>query len=387
MASTVVLVVGAVIVAPPAGAKGPEARSADRDCSDFSNQAAAQRYFIERGGPDSDPDRLDADGDGIACEALACPCSRSRGDDRPDRPRARRPRRPPALFRGLCRRGREPDRHRRCTPGRVDASLTAADVCNRDRPPRGRRIPSSTQRRVYLRYGIRRHRPFAYEIDRLVPLELGGTNSLRNLWPQKTQFTFDKERAERALHQDVCTGVISLRQAQRRVRRWHSVLRAGIDFQGTPDEARAELLNAALTPTPLYSASLPPNLQRARAELSIVRNTFGVTFLRRSPDGTIDSAFIVRAPYQELSDELRFGRTRGERARTEQIGTRTVLYEEIGQVYGYMWREQDFTYFVAAHFLSLETGWITKEQLAEIVANLAPLEQPEATAPPAARRR
>lgn len=50
---------------------------ADLDCSDFSSQASAQSYFISRGGPASDPDRLDADGDGIACESLPCPCSGS----------------------------------------------------------------------------------------------------------------------------------------------------------------------------------------------------------------------------------------------------------------------------------------------------------------------
>jgi hypothetical protein len=46
-----------------------ESKAADRDCSDFSSQAAAQEFFIAAGGPSSDPHRLDADGDGIACES------------------------------------------------------------------------------------------------------------------------------------------------------------------------------------------------------------------------------------------------------------------------------------------------------------------------------
>ncbi len=63
-------------VAPtPAGAA--PARMADRDCSDFDTQAAAQRFFLEHGGPDSDPHRLDADGDGVVCESNPCPCSTS----------------------------------------------------------------------------------------------------------------------------------------------------------------------------------------------------------------------------------------------------------------------------------------------------------------------
>jgi len=50
---------------------------ADRDCSDFPNQAAAQAYYIARGGPQYDPDHLDSDHDGVACESRPCPCSSS----------------------------------------------------------------------------------------------------------------------------------------------------------------------------------------------------------------------------------------------------------------------------------------------------------------------
>lgn len=54
---------GAMVVAQPAVA------FRDRDCSDFSTQAQAQRFF-ERHNPARDPHRLDADHDGIACESL-----------------------------------------------------------------------------------------------------------------------------------------------------------------------------------------------------------------------------------------------------------------------------------------------------------------------------
>jgi hypothetical protein len=46
----------------------PSLAFADMDCKDFSSQREAQAYF-ESHGP-SDPDRLDRDNDGIACEAL-----------------------------------------------------------------------------------------------------------------------------------------------------------------------------------------------------------------------------------------------------------------------------------------------------------------------------
>ena len=41
----------------------------DRDCGDFTSQAEAQRFFEAAGGPESDPHRLDSEGDGVACES------------------------------------------------------------------------------------------------------------------------------------------------------------------------------------------------------------------------------------------------------------------------------------------------------------------------------
>lgn len=55
--------------AAPAGA-----RVADQNCDDFSTQGEAQGYFESQGGPQRDPDQLDADGNGLACESLPCPC-------------------------------------------------------------------------------------------------------------------------------------------------------------------------------------------------------------------------------------------------------------------------------------------------------------------------
>jgi hypothetical protein len=66
------LLLGASRSAAPASA-------ADKNCSDFSNQAQAQAFFISAGGPSSDPNGLDADHDGVACESLPCPCSSGSG--------------------------------------------------------------------------------------------------------------------------------------------------------------------------------------------------------------------------------------------------------------------------------------------------------------------
>ncbi len=57
----------------------PVVQQRDANCSDFGSQASAQQYFLNHGGPSSDPDGLDSDGDGVACESNPCPCSTSQG--------------------------------------------------------------------------------------------------------------------------------------------------------------------------------------------------------------------------------------------------------------------------------------------------------------------
>lgn len=42
----------------------------DKDCADFDTQAEAQTFYEAAGGPESDPHRLDSNGDGVVCESL-----------------------------------------------------------------------------------------------------------------------------------------------------------------------------------------------------------------------------------------------------------------------------------------------------------------------------
>jgi Excalibur calcium-binding domain len=71
-ASAVVALVGLSILLF-ATAPSP-ATASDKDCADFSTQRAAQFFFLKHGGPRYDPDRLDGDNDGVACEDNPCPC-------------------------------------------------------------------------------------------------------------------------------------------------------------------------------------------------------------------------------------------------------------------------------------------------------------------------
>ena len=175
----------------------------------LSNQAAAQHAHNTR----------DADHDGIYCESLPCPCLKP-GSSRTNRPI---PRILPATFRGRCLRGARPDR--RCTPGARFVGVTARQVCTPGYAGRVRNVSSATKTRIYLAYGIRRHAPFEYEVDHLISLELGGSNSPKNLWPQREHAygiysAATKDRVENLLHREVCQGTITLATAQARIRSW-----------------------------------------------------------------------------------------------------------------------------------------------------------------------
>jgi hypothetical protein len=183
-------------------------------CADFPDQAAAQRAANTR----------DADRDGVYCERLPCPCLRP---GRSSRSLGARRRSPPAqragvsgssalLSAGRCRRGLKADP--RCTPGARLAGATRARICTSGYSAGVRNVPETLKREIYAEYGIVRHRPGEYEIDHLIPLELGGSNSARNLWPEPysgVSGAHTKDDLENRLHSQVCSGVISLAAAQR----------------------------------------------------------------------------------------------------------------------------------------------------------------------------
>jgi hypothetical protein len=103
------------------------------------------------------------------------------------------------------------------TPGAV-LEVTAADICVRGYSKRVRNVPAEIKREAYAIYGVRSHEPGEYEIDHLISLELGGSNSLKNLWPQSFRThpwnAYVKDALENELHRRVCAGTIDLAKAQ-----------------------------------------------------------------------------------------------------------------------------------------------------------------------------
>jgi len=84
-----------------------------------------------------------------------------------------------------------------------------------------RDVPQSMKTLVYRAYGITSHKPGEYEIDHLVSLELGGSNSIRNLWPQsyvtEPLNAHVKDKLENVLHELVCSGKLSLEETQKAI--------------------------------------------------------------------------------------------------------------------------------------------------------------------------
>jgi hypothetical protein len=107
-----------------------------------------------------------------------------------------------------------------CTPGSLDPRITQADIrstiCRHGwtaavRPPAA--VTDSAKYRVaYPAYGI--PAGTAAELDHLVPLELGGSNDISNLWPEVGRVPNAKDPVENDLRADVCAGELTLAQAQ-----------------------------------------------------------------------------------------------------------------------------------------------------------------------------
>jgi hypothetical protein len=105
----------------------------------------------------------------------------------------------------------------RLTPGET-RPITTAEVCRSSNADViSHDIPADMQQRVFAAYGIKSPRPDQFEVDYLITPDLGGTNSIRNLWPQPYSVRWNaqvKDKLEQRLHQLVCSGKLDLAIAQ-----------------------------------------------------------------------------------------------------------------------------------------------------------------------------
>jgi hypothetical protein len=104
------------------------------------------------------------------------------------------------------------------TPGAV-RFIDRADACLLSDNVPG--ILDTLKRQVLKEYGISEARADAYEIDFLITPALGGSESLRNLWPEPYFHTnwnaHVKDALEDHFHTMVCSGKMDLPTAQREI--------------------------------------------------------------------------------------------------------------------------------------------------------------------------
>lgn len=101
------------------------------------------------------------------------------------------------------------------TPGEV-ATTDLRLVCERGYSRERRHTTQKMKRDTYRAYGI--ENTLHFKIDHLVPLSLGGADSMKNIWP--TDFTTpdhtaaDKDRFEIKARHLACIGQLTVEQAQ-----------------------------------------------------------------------------------------------------------------------------------------------------------------------------
>jgi hypothetical protein len=116
-----------------------------------------------------------------------------------------------------CKRSALPDR--RCSPGGYFSKLTKAVICSSGfRTSTIRNVPQTEKFAVEREYGMAAtYYGYSIEIDHIVPLELGGSNSIANLFPEPGKGTANyhfKDHLENRLRDLVCSGGMSLHSAR-----------------------------------------------------------------------------------------------------------------------------------------------------------------------------
>lgn len=120
------------------------------------------------------------------------------------------------------------------TPGGLDVRGTRAAVCVPGYSDTVRDVSLETKLAVYAAYGLtpggrfkialsgRRTWQSDFEVDHFEPLTLGGSNEMKNLWPQSYRTphynAWAKDALENRLHWLVCHNKLSLSAAQGAIR-------------------------------------------------------------------------------------------------------------------------------------------------------------------------
>jgi hypothetical protein len=110
-----------------------------------------------------------------------------------------------------------------CTPGAVLTTDTSI-ICKSGYTKTVKNVPLAESKQVFTEYGIPYNQHSKYEVDHLISLEIGGSNGISNLWPEKISMTYGsltKDKFENYLHAQVCSGKMTITEAQTEIsNRW-----------------------------------------------------------------------------------------------------------------------------------------------------------------------
>lgn len=98
------------------------------------------------------------------------------------------------------------------TPG-VVRTTDLKEVCS-EKTKQFRTSTKEMRAEAYVEYQVKKGGAQRYEVDDLIPLELGGANVVPNFWPQPFPQAHWKDVTEDWLHKEVCAGRRDLVESQ-----------------------------------------------------------------------------------------------------------------------------------------------------------------------------
>ena len=121
------------------------------------------------------------------------------------------------------------------TPGDVFPNATKEIICVTGYTKTVRNVSTSLKKKVYAEYNLTYPQPTGYyEVDHFIPLAIGGSNDIKNLWaePASPRPGFhEKDIVEVYLLDQVCHHGLDLKQAQESIRAdWYLV------YESIPDK-------------------------------------------------------------------------------------------------------------------------------------------------------
>ena len=103
------------------------------------------------------------------------------------------------------------------TSGAAFADVANKDICQFHYTKSVRQPRYNDKVMAFATYGVSIHERDVYHVDHLIPISLGGSNEVKNLWPQPydgARGADQKNLLERQLRGLVCSGTLTLGEAQ-----------------------------------------------------------------------------------------------------------------------------------------------------------------------------